>query len=34
MDAKGVKAGRGRQGGGGEMNREIGIDKYTLICIK
>ena len=27
-----VEAGRG--GGGGVMNWEIGIDMYTLICIK
>ena len=33
MDIKGGK--RGRVGvGGGEMNWEIGIDIYTLICIK
>ena len=25
---------RGRGGGGGVMNWEIGIDMYTLICIK
>ena len=33
MDTKGGKQGRG-QGGGGGMNWEIGIDMYTLICIK
>ena len=33
MDIKGGT--RGRAGvGGGEMNWEIGIDIYTLICIK
>ena len=31
MDTKGGKRGRG---GGGGMNWEIGIDIYTLICIK
>ena len=31
MDTKGGKAG---WGGGGGMNWEIGIDTYTLICIK
>ena len=25
---------RGEEGGGGGMNWEIGIDIYTLICIK
>ena len=30
MDTKGEKQGRG----GGGMNWEIGIDIYTLICIK
>ena len=30
MDAKGGKQG----GGGGGMNWEIGVDIYTLICIK
>ena len=29
MDTKG-----GKRGGGGGMNWEIGIDMYTLICIK
>ena len=29
MDTKG-----GKQGGGGVMNWEIGIDMYILICIK
>ena len=29
MDTK-----RGKWGGGGGMNWEIGIDMYTLICIK
>ena len=33
MDIKGGKAGVGGWGGGG-MNWEIGIDMYTLICIK
>ena len=33
MDAKGGKW-RGAGGGGGGMNWEIGIDMYTLICIK
>ena len=28
------KAGKWRAGGGGGMNWEIGIDMYTLICIK
>ena len=32
MDTKGGVAGRG--GGGGGMNWEIGVDIYTLICIK
>ena len=32
MDTKGGKPGRG--GGGGVMNWEIGIDMYTLMCIK
>ena len=32
MDTKGGKRGGG--GGGGGMNWEIGIDMYTLICIK
>ena len=32
MDTKGGKWGGG--GGGGGMNWEIGIDIYTLICIK
>ena len=31
MDTKGGKQGRG---GGGGLNWEIGIDIYTLICIK
>ena len=31
MDTKG---GKGHGGGGGGMNWEIGIDMYTLICIK
>ena len=31
MDTKG---GKWRGGGGGVMNWEIGIDMYTLICIK
>ena len=31
MDTKG---GKGQEGGGGGMNWEIGIDIYTLICIK
>ena len=30
MDTKGGKQG----GGGGVMNWDIGIDMYTLICIK
>ena len=33
MDTKGVKV-AGGGGGGGRMNWEIGIDIYTLICIK
>ena len=32
MDTKGEKWGWG--GGGGVMNWEIGIDMYTLMCIK
>ena len=32
MDTKGESRGGG--GGGGGMNWEIGIDIYTLICIK
>ena len=32
MDTKGGKAQGG--GGGGGMNWEIGIDMYTLMCIK
>ena len=32
MDTEVGKQGRG--GGGGGMNWEIGIDIYTLICIK
>ena len=32
MDTNGGK--RGQVGGGGVMNWEIGIDIYTLICIK
>ena len=32
MDTKGGKAAGG--GGGGVMNWAIGIDMYTLICIK
>ena len=32
MDTKGVKRWRG--GGGGGMNWAIGIDMYTLMCIK
>ena len=32
MDTKGGNWGAG--GGGGGMNWEIGIDIYTLICIK
>ena len=32
MDTKGEKRGWG--GGGAVMNWEIGIDMYTLICIK
>ena len=31
---QGGKAGLGGGGGGGGMNWEIGIDMYTLICIK
>ena len=31
MDTKGGKRG---QGGGGGMNWKIGIDMYTLMCIK
>ena len=31
MDTKGES---GRGGGGGGMNWDIGIDMYTLICIK
>ena len=31
MDTKGGKRGRG---GGGVMNWEIGIDIYTLICLR
>ena len=31
MDTKGESGGGG---GGGVMNREIGIDMYTLMCIK
>ena len=31
---QGGKVGRGGGGGGGVMNWEIGIDTYTLICIK
>ena len=34
MDTKGGKRGSGGSGGGGEMNWEIGIGIYTLICIK
>ena len=39
MDTKGGQWGVGRHGGsggggGGGMNWEIGIDIYTLICIK
>ena len=33
MDTKGGKVAAGG-GGGGVMNWEIGIDMYTLICIK
>ena len=33
MDTKGGKGG-GAGGGGGGMNWEIGIDTYTIICIK
>ena len=32
MDTKGGKWRGG--GGGGVMNREIGIDMYTLMCVK
>ena len=32
MDTEGVKVAGGR--GGGVMNWEIGIDMYTLMCIK
>ena len=31
---QGGKTGWGEDGGGGGMNWEIGIDIYTLICIK
>ena len=35
MDTKGEKQGAGGVGGdGGGMNWKIGIDIYTLICIK
>ena len=34
MDTKGGKAAGGGGGGGGVMNWQIGIDIYTLICIK
>ena len=34
MDTKGGKLVWGERGGGGGMNWEIGIDIYTLICIK
>ena len=34
MDTKGGKRVVGGNGGGGGMNWEIGIDIYTLICIK
>ena len=34
MDTRGGKRGGGRDGGGGRMNWEIGIDAYKLICIK
>ena len=34
MDTKGGKWWWGGGGGGGVMNWEIGIDIYTLICIK
>ena len=33
MDTKGGKP-QGAGGGGGGMNWEIGIDMYTLMCIK
>ena len=33
MDTKG-ESGGGGVGGGGGMNWEIGIDMYTLICIR
>ena len=34
MDTKEGMRGRGGGGGGGVMNWEIGIDMYTLMCIK
>ena len=34
MDTKGGKWRAGGRGVGGGMNWEIGIDIYTLICIK
>ena len=34
MDTKRGKQGWGDGGGGGVMNWEIGIDIYTLMCIK
>ena len=34
MDTKGGKPQGGGGGGGGVMNWEIGIDMYTLMCIK
>ena len=34
MDTKGGKAAVGGGGDGGVMNWAIGIDMYTLICIK
>ena len=34
MDTKEGMRGRGGGGGGGVMNWEIGIDIYTLICVK
>ena len=34
MDTKGGKQGVVVVGGGGGMNWEIGIDIYTLICVK
>ena len=34
MDTKGDKGAGEVGGGGGGMNWEIGIDMYTLICIK